>query len=228
MSSAAYDFLGDDDEDFEPDLTPTKPRPKAGPRPGAAKPPRKTTDGVNADARTILILTRPLSITFLCQIFSLDRKTAIKRLTGIDPKGYHRSGHSPLYGFPEAARALVGTKAITADGLKRLTAADLPSALSKDMWDARLKEQKWRQLAGELWPTEDVMEVFGDAFKVLKTTTQLWADSMAEDLALDDAVRQDIVKRVDELQRLIHEALVKMPLEKSTKSQEAEIESDDE
>jgi hypothetical protein len=214
-----------DDIDFllSGDDEPEKPR-RGRPRASTKTVAKKAASGANA--ATVQALLQPVSITFLADVLQRDKKTVVKRLAGLAPMGHHR-GNIPLYDFRQALEYLVTPRFNAAEAIKRMGTADLPMGLQKDVWDARLKQQKWMKEAGDLWATEDVLEVLGEAFQRLKTTTQLWIDQLAETHALPAEVRKDLTAMVDGLQKDLHTTLVEMPAEKSTRSQLSEIEGTD-
>jgi hypothetical protein len=179
-----------------------------------------------ADSTVVQKLFQPVSITFLADVLAKDRKTVTRRLAGLTPMGQHR-GNVPLYDFRQALEYLVTPRFSAADAIKQMGTADLPVGLQKDVWDAKLKQQKWMEQAGDLWKTEDVLEVLGETFQRLKTTTQLWIDQLAETHALPDEVRKDLTAMVDGLQTDLHRTLVEMPEEKATNAQLGEIEGTD-
>lgn len=214
----------------EPEPEP-EPKSKPGRKPGRKKSSRGAEEGSSralgrVSHEVVQALHRPVSVTFLSQAMNIDRKTVVKRLTGLKPVAHHR-GDVPLYDFREAMKFLVQGKVDVASYVRKMGVADLPTALQKDVWDARLKEQKWRQNAGELWPTEAVLGVLGETFSRLKTTTQLWIDQIAETHSLPAEVRSELLVRVDALQTDLHRTLVEMPKEKATENQTAEIGDND-
>jgi hypothetical protein len=195
-------------------------QPRKAPKRGPSK-----TDG-RTNAHIVQALLQPVSITFLADVLGKDRKTVTKRLAGLTPMGQHR-GNIPLFDFRQAVEYLVTPRFNAADAIKRMGTDDLPVGLQKDVWDAKLKQQKWLKEAGDLWPTEDVLEVLGEAFQRLKTTTQLWIDQLGETHALSPEVRKDLTGLVDSLQTDLHRTLVEMPAEKATPAQVGEIEGTD-
>lgn len=180
-------------------------------------------NSTKSNALLIQALRQPVSITFLAEVFRRDRKTVTKKLAGLTPISHHR-GSTPLYDFVQAAECLVTPRVNLTEYVRNMGVGDLPVALQKDVWDARLKEQKWRTEAGELWRTDQVLEVLGEAFVRLKTTTQLWVDQISEGHALPAEARADLMALVDGLQTDLHRTLVEMPKLKKTKPQLAEIE----
>lgn len=211
---------------------PVKPAPKKRGRPpkSAAKPAAEKAPApggaVTPDSVILQGLQRPVSVNFLAQAFRMDRTVASRKLAPLPPVDTTHGGH-PLYNFLQAAQYLVKPQVDPVEVVKRLTAGDLPASLQKDVWDARLKQQKWALNAGDLWPTDAVLETLGDAFQRLKTTTQLWIDQISEARALPPEVRKELTGLVDGLNRDLHDALVRMPAERQTRSQLADIEGGD-
>ncbi len=195
-------------------------------KPVTGKKPGQKRSAPKADGAVVQALLNPVSITFLAEVLQKDRKTVTKRLAGLAPMGHHR-GNIPLYDFRQAVEYLVTPRFNAAEAIKKMGTDDLPVGLQKDVWDAKLKQQKWMENAGDLWRTEDVLEVLGEAFQRLKTTTQLWIDQLSETHALPTEVRKDLTAMVDGLQKDLHQTLVEMPAEKATTSQTGVIEGTD-
>jgi hypothetical protein len=118
-----------------------------------------------------------VSITWLCTMFRMDRRTCQKRLAMCPPlrRGV---GDAPMFDLAQAAAFLVKPKINIGEWVKSLRPADLPPYLQSEFWDAQNKRQKWEENAGELWRTEKVIEVFADVFKHIKETMQQWQDSI--------------------------------------------------
>lgn len=179
-----------------------------------------------AAGRDAQIFQRPMSATFLATMLGMGPRTVQKKLAECPPIGQARS--APLYDFRQALPYLVSPKANDIKAMiKKLGVHELPQSLQKDVWDARLKEQQWRERAGDLWRSEAVMEVFGDTFQALSSTMKLWTDQIAEENDLPNEVRDALMTRVDGLQKMLHERLVQMPGDKVTKSQVSEIENEE-
>lgn len=191
--------------------------------------PKKKAASTSSRAPTAAVvqtLLQPVSISFLSDVLGRDKKTVTKRLAGLAPMSYHR-GNVPLYDFRQALEYLVTPRFNAAEAIRKMGTDDLPVGLQKDVWDARLKQQKWMAQAGDLWRTEDVLDVLGETFQRLKTTTQLWVDQLSESHALPAEVRSDLTGMVDALQRDLHRTLVEMPEERATRAQVSEIEGTD-
>lgn len=164
---------------------------------------------------------RPVSVNFLANVFrNRDHAYIRSKLADCPVKGYGED-RKPRYDFLEAASYLV-SPADVAEHIRRMKAVDLPPALSAAVWKARLDEQKWHTLAGNLWHTEDVLTVFGDVFMLMRTRMQLWVETLNDKLTLTPEQFELIRNLVDGLQQEMHDALVKLPAQKSTPSSLAE------
>lgn len=177
-----------------------------------------------SEQQVVKRLNRPVSASFLGNCLDIDRRTVAKRLIDCPPVGY-AGGNRALYDFRQALPFIVQRPMSEKDleaAIRRLDSSSLPRGLSKDIWDAKLKAQKWRQNAGELWPTDKVLEILGEAFQRLKTSTQLWIDQIADNHALPEKARQELTVLVDALQADLHRTLCEMPKEAQTPSQLSE------
>lgn len=174
-------------------------------------------EDVSASRQLNEILTG-VSVTFLMQAFRMERITVRKRLAGLVPIRMGR-GNSPLYDFVQAASYLVKPRVDIKEYIRSVKPDDLPPELRREIWDAKLKQQRWEEKAGDLWRTDDVFEVMGEAFKTIKTTVQLWSDNIERATGLSQEQRKLIMDMSDALLDEIHRSLVKQASEKKTLSQ---------
>lgn len=166
-----------------------------------------------------------VSITWLSQAFRMDRQTVKKRLARCEPIGNGHAGQ-PVYDFTQAASWLVKPKVNVAEYIKGLKPTDLPVVLQDQYWASQLKRQQFEVKAGNLWPTDDVLEVFGRTFLLIKDTVQLWVENLAEasKSGLTNEQRKLLTGMVDGLQSELHRNLLEMPKHHQTRSQLAELE----
>lgn len=163
------------------------------------------------------------SITWLSQAFRMDRQTVKKRLARLEPVGNGHAGQ-PVYDFVQAAAYLVKPKVNVAEYIKGLKPTDLPVILQDQYWASQLKRQAFEVKAGKLWATDDVLEVFGRTFLLIKDTMQLWVENLAEaGPGLTNDQRKQVTAMVDGLQTDIHRNLIEMPKHHQTRSQIAEL-----
>lgn len=167
-----------------------------------------------------------VTTSWLMEAFRMDRVTVRKRLKGLPPIRNER-GNVPIYDFKQAADLLATPKISVAEILKTLKPEDLPPGLQKDFWDALVKKQKYELQAKLLWRTEDVLDVFGDVFKHIKTSLQLFVSEVETKRGLTKEQRQLVIELVDALQTDIHDRLVEMPKKASTPSLIAHMPDED-
>lgn len=167
-------------------------------------------------------LRNGVTITWLYQVLRMDRKTARKRLANcpIIGKGV---GNVELYDIGTAMSYLVKPKFDIADYIKSMNPSELPPLLRKEYWDALLKQQQWEEKAGELWRTEKVMKVLGEAFQRIKNSTQTWADNVERKSSLTPDQYKALNLEVDALRHDMYDALVDMPRQEKTESTLAEL-----
>lgn len=167
---------------------------------------------------------RGVSITWLSQAFRMDRQTVKKRLARLDSVANGHAGQ-PVYDFVQAAAYLVKPKVNVAEYIKGLKPTDLPVILQDQYWASQLKRQQFEVKAGNLWPTDDVLEVFGRTFLLLKDTMQLWVENLneASRSGLTNEQRKLLTAMVDGLQADLHRNLIEMPKQHKTRSQLAEL-----
>lgn len=150
-----------------------------------------------------------VTVTWLMQAFRMDRISVKKKLAELQPIRYE-GGEKPVYDFVQAAAYLVKPKFNVDDYIKKLRPQDLPNDLRKEYWDAKLKQQRWEERAGKLWRTDDILEVFGEAFKHIKTSMQLWVNQLDRSTGLTDEQRKRLIQMTDQLQSEMHQKLTSM------------------
>lgn len=165
-----------------------------------------------------------VTITFLAQVFGMAKHTVRKRIGDLPP--LRRVRNAPIYNFVQACSFLVEPKIDIQEYLKTIRPSELPPALHKDFWDAMNKRQKWAEAAGDLWHTEDVMEVFGEVFKLIKSTSQLWVDNLDRVRELTPDQRRALVTAVDGLLDEVHTNLIRMPSERQTGSLASQVDAE--
>lgn len=182
-------------------------------------------DGQFTPGDWALIRTHGVGIDWLAGAFRMDRRKVRAKLAPLKPLGQHKTptGTRPVYDLREASAYLSPNIEQIHEAIRNMSASDLPPGLQTDVWDARLKEMKWREQAGELYRADDVREVFADTFKTIKQTMQLWADNLDRGTELPPGVRAKLIVMVDGLQDEIHKALVEMPKKKQTKPIAADL-----
>jgi hypothetical protein len=149
---------------------------------------------------------RGVSVSWLAQVFNMDPKTVKARLADCPPLHRRKAGY--VYDLPQACQYLVKPAFDSKQFLKSLKSADLPPAFQDAFWGAALKRQKWEENAGDLWRTGRVREVFSNVFQLIKSTVQLWTDTVERQVELSKDQKNLIRTLSDSLQQQVYEALL--------------------
>lgn len=217
------DLLGDGIEDLLGDATAPEKRVW---EPGMRGRPPKNAERDKDSYKTDQIhqVTGGVSIPWLMGAFRMGRAKVLKLLDdgGVRPMGTHKNGGA-YYDLPEAAACLVTPKQDFKAFLKTLKPSDLPANMQESFWAAKLKEQKWRMQAGELWPTPAVMQVFSDTHKMIKTKVQLWPDTLIESAGMNDRQREVMHELLVDLLNDLANHLANDETVNETRNQLAEI-----
>lgn len=167
-----------------------------------------------------------ITVAQLAAYFRSNRKAVKEALTNCVPLRSDKSGQL-LYDFVEACSYLVAPKRSVREFLRSVTDKDLPQEMREAYWNAKIKEMKARAMAGDLWHSSSVLEVLGETFKTIKTTTQLWTDTIDESSPLSVDQRDTLIKLVDKLMADLHEALVSNARSTATESFVRDLDNDE-
>lgn len=167
-------------------------------------------------------LRRPVSVSFLANAFAMSPDTVKKRLRDCPAIG-NGGGNRPVYDFRTACGYLIPPKMRIEEYIRSIDPNELPNYLNKVFWEAQRIKIKAMLEAGDAWPTEDVLDVFGRAFMDIKSRTQLWMSALREDPGMTTAQGVRLSELVDKLLNSLYEKLVKAPTEKRTRSMAASI-----
>jgi hypothetical protein len=161
---------------------------------------------------------RGVNQSWLANAFRMDTRTVKTRLAHCPV--LRKGGDHPIYDFAEAARYLAKPPpSAVAAFFRGMKVTDLPTFLQDQYWSAQRKRQIYEENAGNLWRTEAVLEVLGEAFNGLKSEIQLWIDNVDQRVSLTPDQRAALTVQVDSLQEGLHARLVEMPRKSSNYSQ---------
>lgn len=170
-------------------------------------------------------LDRGVTTTWLMQAFTLPRRRVESLLTGC-PVVRTGQNNARIYDFREAVKYLVKPRVNLKQYLEGLEPKDLPEQLRSEFWGARLKEQKARHNARDLWRSEDVVAAFGELFKMIKDTAILWPDALEESTDLSTEQRDLLDDMVRNLLSQIGDTVMNYTEDNHTTSQEDEFEDE--
>lgn len=173
----------------------------------------RRVDSKVMDADTKGILFEGASVSQLGKLFGMDNRTITSKITGLEPCG-KRAGH-PIYAVRDAAPLLVEPVLDLQDietviaYVRKLDHTKLPKMLTKEFWTAMRAKQAFEEAAGDLWPTDKVIEVYSDLVKAVRMPLVLAQDSVANEVELTDRVQQIITSIIDAILEDLHDAVVK-------------------
>lgn len=162
-------------------------------------------------------------IDWFVKNFHMNRAIVLEKLrTAPIHRRNPRTGH-PYYLINVAAAYLIDPLRDRKDFLDNIKAADLPEKLRESFWNAKIKEMKFKVLAGELWTTQSVMDVLSDTFQLISGKTKLWVDDLEEVTQLNDDQRRYLNTMVDDLISEIRKALIERAKAETTESYLSEM-----
>lgn len=165
----------------------------------------------------------PVGPAFLSKVLRLNPETVARRLRTVSPVG-HAGGsqNRPLYDFATVVGFLVKPKMDIRTYLRSLNPADMPTSISKVFWEAERIRNKTLLETGEAWPTEAVLEVMSQGWKMVADRIPLIIEGMREEGLTDDQMK--VLETVcDQFRTDLHEALVDLPRKQTTPSRLAEV-----
>lgn len=213
-------LLGDDEEE---EATPARPPIPPNRRPDLARQrnySKRLTEVEEYDrdrTQDLSEIRQGVTVTWLASLYGIARKTVEKQLTGCPTMGRSVKG-TPLYDLTIAAGYMSSRKRDIAAALKTAKEADLPAPLQRQFWQTKLLRNKWELEAGEMWATDDVMDVLGEIFKKIKNATMLWVDNLESVSQLSKEQRTTLISYVDELNNEIANAIKGLPDRRQTVS----------
>lgn len=163
-----------------------------------------------------------VTITWLSEAFQLAPMTVKKKLANC-PIKYQVPGKFAKYDLPTAASYLIKPRFDVGEYIKTMKPHDLPPILQAAYWDAQKKRQDWELNAGELWPTDKVVGVLSDTFKLIKTSVTLFTDTLEQERGLTDAQRLTLGAMCDGLMDEVHNSLVRQHQTTRTPNQKANL-----
>jgi len=137
-----------------------------------------------------------MTVPRLAQLFRLDRRTVTEKLRPLRPTGDRRG--APTYHVVDAAPYLVEPIIDIEKYLQNIGPGDLPAPLQAQYWNAQNGKLKYKEQAGDLWRTQQVIEVLTAVFRSLSQSLRLLADRIEAQTGLTHEQRAIIEKEVSD------------------------------
>lgn len=137
-----------------------------------------------------------MTVPRLAQLFRLDRRTVTEKLRPLRPTGERRG--APTYYVVDAAPYLVEPIVDIAKYLADVGPGDLPAPLQAQYWNAQNSKLKYKEQSGDLWRTQQVLEVLTGVFRSLTQSLRLLADRIEAQTGLTTEQRAIIEKEISD------------------------------
>ena len=132
-------------------------------------------------------------------IFGLSYAAVRYKISGIRPCG--KRGANDIYKIKDVAPLLCKVDyqddAVMVERILNMNADELPVKLSKAFWDGKRSRQQFEKEEGDLWPTDQVVELAGEAFKTIRLSLLLMPDTLERESSLSERQREVVQSIVD-------------------------------
>ena len=144
-------------------------------------------------------------------MFKLPQNTIKQRLlghvAGSRPKGASEND-PPRYLVRDAAPYLCEPKIDIEEILKSITPSKIPPALSDAFWKGQKTRLEVMEKQGDLWSTERVVKILGEAFKPCRMAIMMFKEHVEQQEELSPSARSLLDGLSDDLLASLHQGLV--------------------
>lgn len=162
------------------------------------------------------------NLTQLSKIFRMDRRDITAKISGhVAPCG-ERGGY-PIYFIHEVAPHVIKPLYDIETYLKRMHHNDLPKHLTKEFWAGQKTRLEVLKAEGDLWETDKVIEVMGEAFKQLRMSMLLMGDTVEREIMFSHEQRDKMRLIIDGALNDLADSLITKFADRAAK----EVEDDD-
>lgn len=159
------------------------------------------------DEETNAIVYQGATLRQLCVLFKMDISKVKARIADIEPCA-HRHGF-PVYAIKDAASVLSEPRWPMDEWIKRMNHADLPMLLRKEYWAGMRSRQLYEIAAGDLWPTDRVIEMASEMLKVIAMSARLASDQVERETGITVRQREVVNRLMDSMLANARDALEK-------------------
>lgn len=143
------------------------------------------------DAASRAMIFDGVTLNQMVQMFRMDSRTLIRRLHGVKPVGRRHGGD--IYLISDVVPYLwKPSQQQVEEAIRRMNHQDLPKNLTKEYWAGQRSRQEYELRRGDLWPTEKIVELVGEVYKMLKMSALLMTDAVERQTELSDRQRNII------------------------------------
>lgn len=136
-----------------------------------------------------------VGVAQLARLFGRDAKGVPARIRTVEPVGM-RGGY-PIWLVKDVAPFLVQFQGDPTEILKRMNHKDLPTLLSKDFWGGQLSRLKFEEEDGDLWPTDQIVEMLGEIMQAVRMAWMTLPDAVEAATQMSDRQRAEMRRIAD-------------------------------
>lgn len=151
------------------------------------------------------------TVSQLAQMFGMSQKTVQQRLIGrvIPSKPKGATEKDPLrYHVKDAAPFLCEPKIDIEEVLKNLSPSKFPPMLQDPFWKAQKSRLEVEEKLGNLWNTQRVVEILGEAFMPCRMAILMFKENIEQQEVLSPAQRALLDEMADSLLEGLRAGLV--------------------
>lgn len=131
----------------------------------------------------------------IAQMFETDAKTLPNRMKHVAPVG-KRNGYN-VYSIREAASMIVKPGYEIEEFIRQMSPQEMPPLLTKEYWNGQKARLAFEKELGNLWPTEDVVEMTAVLCQEIRQSLILTVDDIERDEGFTDGQRKAFRRIVD-------------------------------
>jgi hypothetical protein len=159
------------------------------------------------DEESNAIIYQGVSLSHLVSIFKMDIRKVKARIAELQPIG--KRANFPIYSLKDAAAYLVEPPYPIEEWIQKMNHADLPMLLRKEYWAGMRSRQIYQIAAGDLWPTDRVVDVVSEMLKTVSMSLRLASDRVDREVGLTHTQRELVIRLMDEALANAHAAVEK-------------------
>lgn len=145
---------------------------------------------------SIILATGEVTFAQAAKLFETDPKTLPQRCRRIRAVG-KRKGYS-VYKISDIASCIIKPNYEIEPYIRQMSPQELPPLLLKEFWNGQKARLAFEKENGNLWPTEDVVELVAVLQKALQQSIMLMTDDVDREEAFTDGQKRVFRRKMDE------------------------------
>lgn len=165
--------------------------------------------GRSLDEESQGMIYEGLNITQLEIIMEMDKKTIREKLFKARVRPSGRRNGADIYKLTDVMPYLVKPNFDIETYIREMNHNELPKMLTKEFWAGQRSKQDYEEKAGNLWPTDKVVEAVGEFFKLVKMSANLTTDTLERQVELTPQQRIIVQNMMDGMLLELHRSIQK-------------------